>query len=44
MNNPDPQTDKIVLFKKPEETAAVRDGKLTFPMSEWNYRMISISQ
>ncbi len=44
VNDPDPQTDKIVLFKKPEETAAVQDGKLTFPMTEWNYRMISVSQ
>jgi hypothetical protein len=42
--DPDPQTDKIVLFKKAEEMAAVQDGKLTFPMTEWNYRMISVSQ
>jgi hypothetical protein len=40
----DPETETAVLYKKTEETAKVDGGQLVFPMTEWNYRMIAVTQ
>ena len=39
----DAKEQKAVFFDNSEgEYAKIEDGKLIFPMSEWNYRMIVI--
>jgi hypothetical protein len=38
------ETEKGVFFDKPEEYAKIEDGRLVFPMTKFNYRMIVLEK
>jgi len=44
VENPGTKNEKGVFFPKPDEFARIEDGKLVFPIMEWNYRMIVLEE